>query len=147
MIWDGLTETWQKVNKEASAARAVREVENKKLRDYFCLPEACVEELFQEISAKYGLINYYPTLSVHMIRSEPIENLGPNRNFFAIWYYGQMTENYFMYAYKLGNNIKENEYLDSNLTVKQLIEFIETMIVQVKKEKIKTRLNSIKEDF
>jgi len=30
MIWDGLAEMWQKVNREAAAARAVREVEDKK---------------------------------------------------------------------------------------------------------------------
>ena len=30
MIWDGLAEMWQKVNREAKAARAVREAEDKK---------------------------------------------------------------------------------------------------------------------
>ena len=148
MIWDGLADAWQKVNREAKAARAVREVEDKKLRDYFALPELCVEELFQELAAKYGLICYSRNLySAPMIRSEPVENTDPNRNFFAIWYYGKMTANYFMYTYKFGNNRKDNEYLNPDLTVKQLIEFIETMIVQLKKEKIKTRLNNIQEDF
>jgi hypothetical protein len=29
MIWDGLAEMWQKANREAKAARAVREAEDK----------------------------------------------------------------------------------------------------------------------
>lgn len=29
MIWDGMAEMWQKVNREAKAARAVREAEDK----------------------------------------------------------------------------------------------------------------------
>lgn len=45
MIWDGLAETWQKVNREAAAARAVREVEDKKLRDYFWFLEIKKEKI------------------------------------------------------------------------------------------------------
>ena len=149
MIWDGLGKAWQKANREAAAARAVREAESKKLRDYFCLPDICVEELFQEIASKYGLICYnHSAHNAPMIRSEPIENLDPNRNFFAIWYYGKVaTANYFMYTYRFGNNIRENFYLDSNLTVKQFTDFIETLVIQLKKAKVKTRLNNIQEDF
>lgn len=34
MIWDGLADAWQKVNREAKAARAVREVEDKKQTEF-----------------------------------------------------------------------------------------------------------------
>lgn len=34
MIWDGMAEMWQKVNREAKAARAVREAEDKKQAEF-----------------------------------------------------------------------------------------------------------------